>query len=127
RERSFARQQGNLLALHSAIWAIHPIHFHDHRRSKGTPGKIADLPLAGVIDVGKLPPAPRTLDLAIPPLAPYPQLQRFGLLIDLVLVNPITGPRQNLGELVVCRQTASLADLTKSAVSHEFLRRALKR
>src|SRR5215468_10534384 len=95
-----------------------------NRRRKRTPWQVPDSSLADVIGAGELPPAAGTLDLSITPFAPYPQLQRLGLLVDLMSINPVPRPVQNSRDLVICRQTASLPEISKFTPSHTFLRRA---
>jgi hypothetical protein len=38
---------------------------------------------------------------AVAPLAPYPELQDFGLFINLMLVDPVARPAQDSGPIVV--------------------------
>ena len=111
RKGSLTRQQRHLLTFHSAVRTLDPMHLHKHRRRKSTPRQIANRPLAGVIDLCQFPPATATLQPSVPSFAPYPQLQRLRLLVNLVLINPIPGPVQNPGELTIRRQSAILADI----------------
>jgi hypothetical protein len=105
---------------------LDPIHFRKHRRRKSAPGQIANRPLAGVINLCEFPSATGTLQPSVPSFAPYPQLQRLRLLVDLVLIDPIPGPVQNPGELAIRRQSAILAAISKPGPSHSFLLRGVK-
>ena len=85
------------------------MHFYHHRRRQRTPRKIAHLPLAEVVEILELPPASGALQLRIAALPPHPKLQGLGLFIDLMPVNPIPRPLQDLGEIGVS-QSVSLAN-----------------
>ena len=111
RKRRLARQQGHLLALHAAVRALHPVNLDEHRRRKRAPGKIADRPLAAVVQFAELTAATGALDLSISSFSPYPQFQRLRLLVNLMLIDLVSRPSQNPGELVIRRQTASLAQV----------------
>ena len=85
---------------------------------KSAPGKIANRSLASVINLSEFPSATATLQPSVPSFAAYPQLQRLRLLVDLVLIHTIPGPVQNPGELSIRRQSAILAEISKSGPSH---------
>jgi pimeloyl-ACP methyl ester carboxylesterase len=103
---------------------VDPIHFHKHRRRERAPGKIANCPFAGVINLCEFPSATGTFEPSVPSFAAYPQLQRLRLLVEFVLIDTIPGPVQNPGELSIRRQSAILAEISKSGPSHGFLLRA---
>ena len=88
-ERSFARQLGHLLGLKPAIRTAHSIDLDHHRGPELPARQIAHFPLANIVRVLQLPPASRTDQLPMAPLASNPQLQSLRGLIDLV---PVPGP-----------------------------------
>src|SRR6516225_5236903 len=71
-KRRFARQLGHLLDLYPALRTAHPVHFDDYRRAKFAPRQVAHFPFIVIMRVGKLSSAPRTDQLAVSALAPYP-------------------------------------------------------
>src|SRR6202040_1088318 len=93
-KRRFARQLRHFLRLDPAVRTAHPIQLHHHRRQKLETGQITYLPLVAVIGMGQLPPTTRANQFLVPMLAPNPQFQRLALLIDFVLVDPISRPPQ---------------------------------
>src|ERR1035437_5773508 len=77
-------------------------------------GQITHLSLVEVMNLAELPPAPGTHQLPVPTLAPHPQLQRFGLLVDFMLVNPVARPSQNFGPLVLSHPAEGTQSSLKS-------------
>src|SRR5664279_3935991 len=66
------------------------------------------------MNLAELPPAPGTHQLPVPTLAPHPQLQRFGLLVDFMLLNPVARPSQNFGPLVLSHPAEATQSSPKS-------------
>src|SRR5947209_20479043 len=62
-----------------------------------------------IVDLGEFASATGALQLPIPPLAPNPKLDFLAPLINLVAINPISGPVQDSREFIVGWQTQSLA------------------
>src|SRR5438132_13069447 len=59
------------------------------------------LPLVDLVDVVHPPPATRTPQYPVAALASHPQPQCLGFLVDLVTIDPVARPAQDLGELIV--------------------------
>jgi hypothetical protein len=55
-----------------------------------------------VIGLGYPPPTARANQFSVPTLAPYPQLQGLGPLVDFVLIDSVAWPPQNFGLAHVC-------------------------
>ena len=100
-----ARQWLDFLCLHSAVRATNSIQFDDHRRLELEARQISHFSLVDLVDVLDPPPATRTSPYPVAPLAAHPQLQCLGSLVDLVTIDPVARPAQDLGEVVVGRQT----------------------
>src|SRR5713226_6603784 len=119
-----AWQHQYFLPLDSAIWALHPKHLDVHSRAEFAPRQITHGALPDIVDPPYLPSASGTFHVPIAPLPPHPQLQCLGFLVNLVLVDPVSGPHQNPGVLFVRRQSPSLAEPLLIQSPHEFLLRA---
>src|SRR5215475_8544397 len=89
--------QRHFLHLHAAVRALHPVHFDVHRRLEYSPRQVAHCPLSCVVGFSELAPAPGTFQLAVATLPPHPQPQLRSPLIDLVAIDPIAGPSQDIG------------------------------
>jgi len=74
--------------------------------------------------------APRTDQLAVSSLAPYPQAQRLGNFIDFVPKDPVARPSQNFREFVVAHSAESSRTALRRKLAlllrlYEFLLRAI--
>src|SRR5712692_2723031 len=124
RERRLARQLQHLLPLHPTVRASDPVNLEVHRGLKLAPRQVSYRPFAQIVKLTELPPAAGALDLPVAPLPLYPQPQLFPALVDLVSVDPVAGPVENLREVVIGWHPASLAQPHESRPPHRFLRRA---
>src|SRR5271157_5841239 len=64
--------------------------------------------------LAELPPAAGTHQLPVPPLAPHPQLQGFGILIDFMLVDAVARPPQKFGPVVLSHPAEGTRSSPKS-------------
>jgi hypothetical protein len=100
-----------ILLLIALVLPLHPINLNKYRRRKRAPGKIPHRPLAGVVQFAELTAATGAPDLSISSFTPYPQFQRLCFLGDIMLIDLVPRPSQDPRELVIRRQTASLAQV----------------
>jgi len=108
-KRRFARQLGRFLAFDPAAGTLHAVDLDEYRGLELAPGQVAHGPFGDIAEIAEFAAAAGALDFAVAAFATDPQPQFFGLLIDFVLVDAITGPVEDFGELVVCQQLPSLA------------------
>ena len=97
------------LGLEAAIRTAYAIEFHHHSRLEL---EATEIPYFAFIDfVNRFHAAPTSgaHRFAVALLAPHPELQCFGLFINLMLVYPIAGPAQDSGPIVVS-QSGSVAE-----------------
>src|SRR4051794_15581820 len=121
-EWRFTRKQRNSLHLHSAVRTFHPVDLDVYRGSEFAPGQIPHRSFTAVVYLGELSAANRTFQLAVPAFAVHPQIQGLSLLIDSLPVHPVTGPLQDAGELVVCRQPPNLPQSPTSSKARQSAR-----
>src|SRR4051794_31169975 len=121
-EGRFTRKQRNSLHLHSAVRTFHPVDLDVYRGSEFAPGQIPHRSFTAVVYLGELSAANRTFQLAVPAFAVHPQIQGLSLLIDFLPVYPVTGPLQDAGELVVCRQPPNLPQSPTSSKARQSAR-----
>src|SRR5947209_17373508 len=107
-EGRLARQLLHLLGLHPAVRAPYPIPFQHHRRWVLKAGQVPHFSLIHLTDLAHPTPAARTHDPPVARLAPHPQLQRLGGLVDLRSVDSVTRPPQNLRPVVVSQTAESI-------------------
>jgi hypothetical protein len=91
-EGSLAGQQFHLFCLHPTTRTIHSVQLDHHRYRILAPGQIAHLSLIDLADVLHALPTSPTSQLLVAGFPSYPQLQRLGLLVDFMFVDPIAGP-----------------------------------
>lgn len=106
-ERRLAGQLRQFLDLDATIRAAHPEHFHPHRRAEFHARQITHLTLAHIVSSLQLASASRAHQYPIPASPPYPQFERLGPFIDLVLVYAVARPSQQFRQLAIS-QTASV-------------------
>src|SRR3954447_15692850 len=102
------REATNSLHLHSTVRTFHPVDLDVYRGSEFAPGQIPHRSFTAVVYLSELAAATRTFQLPVPAFAPHPQIQGLSLLIDSLPIYPVTGPLQDAGELVLCRQPSNL-------------------
>jgi hypothetical protein len=121
-EGGLARQERDAFNLYSAIWALHPMDLNDHGSQQRTPGQIPYLSLAKVMIILKLPPTARTHQLPISPLPADPKTEAFARFIDLMPVNPVPRPLQDLRQIVVYHldSLTKMPDLGKARQINAF-------
>src|SRR5437660_8068856 len=107
-EGRLARQLLHLLGLPPAVRAPYPIQFQHHRRLVLKAGQVPHFSLIHLTDLAHPTPAARTHDPPVARLAPHPQLQRLGGLVDLRSVDSVTRPPQNLRPVVVSQTAESI-------------------
>ncbi len=88
-------------------------HLDDHRCAELHARQIAHFPLTYIVRVLQLAAAARANQLPISALAPYPQFERLGPLIDLMPVDSIARPSQQFRQFVVS-QTAECNEITSA-------------
>src|SRR5207253_2418754 len=71
-------------------------------------GQVPHFSLIHLTDLAHPTPAARTHDPPVARLAPHPQLQRLGGLVDLRSVDSVTRPPQNLRPVVVSQTAESI-------------------
>src|SRR4029434_7831887 len=104
------RQLRDLLHLDAAVGAAHSVHLNDDRCPELHAWQIAYFPLAYIVRVLQLAAASQANQLPISALAPYPQFERLGSLIDLVSVDSIARPTEQFRQFVVS-QTAECTEI----------------
>src|SRR6516165_9895091 len=104
-ERRLAGQLRHPLDLDAAVRTTHPVHFDNHRCSEFHARQIAYFSLAHIVRRFQFPAASGANQLPIPALPAYPKLERLSPLINLVPVDSIAWPPQQLRQIVVS-QTA---------------------
>src|SRR5262249_10763502 len=100
-EWGFAGQLRDPLDAHATVGTAHSTHLHMHRRPIFPPRQIAHLALADVVDVPHAAATARTDQGASPTLAPDPQPQTLAALIDLMSIDAISRPPQNLRKVAI--------------------------
>src|SRR5580658_2071584 len=91
-----------LLGPETAPRALQPVRFHYHRRHVFKAREIAHFPFAGFLNPAcrHMLSASRTNQLQARFLAPHPQLQLLGLLVNFLSINSISRPSQNARPVV---------------------------
>ena len=101
-------------AIDLTIRATRSVELYHYRRAVLRPRQIAYLPLIAVVPICELAPTARANQLPVSTLAPHPQLQRLGWLIDFVLVDPISRPSQHPRPVVFSHRSASVTRVVEN-------------
>src|SRR3954463_10674057 len=102
------REAAELSAPFTPQSGLHPVNLDVYRGSEFAPGQIPHRSFTAVVYLSELAAAARTFQLPVPAFAPHPQIRVLSLLIDFLPIYPVTGPLQDAGELVLCRQPPNL-------------------
>jgi len=97
-ERRLARQLRNRFHLQPALRAAHSVELHHHKGLILSPRQIPHRALPDLLDLPAAAATSRADQDLIAALAPYPEFQRPRLLVNLMPVNAVPRPVQNLGE-----------------------------